>query len=100
MPMLRPRRERFAEGLAAGKTYKEAAELAGYSARSATCLGSQLAKEPEIVQRVTELRNETRRSLGAYAASSSQAVTVLDGSGAVAGIWIPVSAAVAAKSDN
>jgi phage terminase small subunit len=46
----------FAENVARGKSNREAAIAAGYSARSAGCLGSQLAKQARIAERIQELR--------------------------------------------
>jgi phage terminase small subunit len=50
----------FAENVARGKTNKEAALAAGYSARSAGCSGSQLVRQPKIAQRIQELRSAGR----------------------------------------
>jgi phage terminase small subunit len=53
----------FAENVARGKSNRDAALAAGYSARSASCLGSQLVKQAEVAKRIEELR-----SAGAFAA--------------------------------
>jgi phage terminase small subunit len=57
MPVLNTlRQEVFARIVAEGRTYTEAAVVAGYSRRSASCLGSQLMKQRQIRERVTELK--------------------------------------------
>jgi phage terminase small subunit len=57
MPVLNTiRQEVFCHLVSEGRTYTEAAVSAGYSKRSASCLGSQLMHQTHIRQRVLELR--------------------------------------------
>jgi len=58
MYSLNTRQEAFASAVAQGKTHREAALSAGYSARSATCLGSQLVKQKRVAERIEELRGK------------------------------------------
>ncbi|MHA3048669.1 terminase small subunit [Acinetobacter sp. ANC 4639] len=48
----------FAQAKLQGKSNKEAAVLAGYSERSATMQGSQLAKNPEVIAYLDSLNNQ------------------------------------------
>ncbi len=48
----------FAAAVVAGKSNKEAAILAGYKADTASQAGSRLAKDPEILRLVAELKGE------------------------------------------
>jgi phage terminase small subunit len=57
MPVLNTlRQEVFARLVSEGRTYTQAALAAGYSRRSASCLGSQLMKQRQICERVSELK--------------------------------------------
>lgn len=47
--------EALAQGLALGKSQRQAAEDAGYSGKNAVSIGCKLAKRPEIKERVKEL---------------------------------------------
>lgn len=48
----------FAAAVVAGKSNKEAAILAGYKAETASQAGSRLAKDPEIMRLIAEMRGE------------------------------------------
>lgn len=65
-PILQTRQETFARETARGRSFREAAIAAGYSPRSATSIGSQLAKHPRVAQRIAELRerNNVLQGLG------------------------------------
>jgi phage terminase small subunit len=74
MPTLRnPRRERFAQLLASGKTATDAYELAGYKRNDSNA--PNLARTDEINGRVTEINNETlerERTTAAVAAERAE----------------------------
>lgn len=99
MPNLNPRQETFAVYVASGKAHKQAAALAGYSARSAGCLGAQLAKLPHVAARIAELRDaraksvETRESMLAqmnFALVDLQPVTLCGLNGMPIGFFLPL----------
>lgn len=48
----------FAAAVVAGKSNKEAAILAGYKAATASAAGSRLAKDPEIIRLIAEMKGE------------------------------------------
>lgn len=57
MPVLNTlRQEVFARLVSEGHSYTTAAGEAGYSKRSAACLGSQLMKQRQVRDRVVELK--------------------------------------------
>jgi phage terminase small subunit len=70
-----PRRERFAQLLASGKTAKDAYEIAGYKPSESN--GAWLARKEEISSRVAEINNETleRERATATVAAERAAVT-------------------------
>lgn len=97
MRILSARKELFARAVADGKTNREAAILAGYSERSATCLGSQLARQSRVAERIRELRDYSvkpvRTSDTVVAQFDSvQPVTIRDSAGRPLGLFIPVIA--------
>jgi Terminase small subunit len=77
------KQEIFSRSVAEGHTYTEAARRAGYSAKSACCIGSQLARQPRIAQRVAELRQVQRSR------QNAPGVAVVDAAGNTVG-YIPV----------
>lgn len=102
MPVLSTlRQETFARNVAAGKTFRHAAIQAGYSQRSASCLGSQLMKQPGIAARVRELkaaqprapitRDTVLRQLADQEQSAEHAVIIHDAVGRALGVFIPAS---------
>jgi phage terminase small subunit len=68
MPVLsQPRYERFAQGLAKGKTNSEAYLYAGYAAgagKDVRSNASTLARKPEIISRVAELQSGQAKRIG------------------------------------
>lgn len=85
MPVLsNARRERFAQELAKGNTAREAYKLAGYSDCKQSA--ARLAKEPEVVERMTELAHISALEIGQsmeerilrYAALSKKAEEIGD----------------------
>jgi phage terminase small subunit len=50
------RQEIFCQNVAKGSRHKDAAIAAGYSQRTASCIGAQLAKMPLVAARIQELR--------------------------------------------
>ena len=55
-PLRNPKHEAFAQNLAAGKSKREAAILAGYAESNAAPFGTYLAKSPKISQRIAFLQ--------------------------------------------
>jgi phage terminase small subunit len=105
MPILSTlRQETFARNVAEGNSYRKAAVAAGYSVRSASCLGSQLMRQPAVAGRVRELKAArprmpiTRESvlehLAGTAAATERAVVIRDDGGVVVGLYIPVTQAM------
>jgi phage terminase small subunit len=75
MPCLKnPRRERFAQLLASGKTATDAYELAGYKRSDSN--GPALARTDEISGRVAEINGERLRQEGATAAVAAERAAV------------------------
>lgn len=69
MPALTdPRQESFARYAAQGMTHKQAAIAAGYSAKSASAIGSRLAKKENISQRIKELQTQVAEKVSESAA--------------------------------
>jgi phage terminase small subunit len=75
MPCLKnPRRERFSQLLASGKTATDAHEEAGYRRDDGN--SSRLSKSEEITGRVQEITNERLRQEGATAAAAAERAAV------------------------
>jgi phage terminase small subunit len=101
MTNLNARQEQFVQALFEGKTKKEAAIAAGYSAKSAGCIGSELARMPKIRARVEELQEADRRAkrtqaivfdrLRGAASDGLQPVTICAASGAPIGLFVPLN---------
>ena len=71
MPTLRnPRRERFAQLLASGKSATDAYELAGYKRNSSN--GSAMARTPEIKDRAMEINAEAFEQQRVTAAAAAE----------------------------
>jgi hypothetical protein len=97
---LNPKQELFAQKIAEGLSNSEAARVAGYSARSARCLGSQLIKRQKIRERIQELRQEretdaiTREAVLAElsnARADLHPLTIRDDGGQALGLFVPFS---------
>jgi phage terminase small subunit len=81
MPVLNTLRQKvFCRLVSEGRTYTEAAVSAGYSKRSASCLGSQFMKQRQIRERVSELKRSrpqtTRESVVAALALQGVLITI------------------------
>ena len=59
-----PKKEMFANLLISGMSKKDAATKAGYSAKTAGASGSRLSRDPEVVERVRELKGDLLEDLG------------------------------------
>jgi phage terminase small subunit len=103
MYLLNAQQEQFAAAVAQGKSHREAAILAGYSLKSATCLGSQLAKRANVAERIVELREQRLRALRTretilgqlnLAKHELQTITICDAEGAPVGFFVPFATAV------
>jgi phage terminase small subunit len=75
MPVLKnPRRERFAQFLAQGKTTGDAYELAGYRRNASNA--SHMARNEEITNRVTEINSKTLERERATAAVAAERAVI------------------------
>ena len=80
MPTLRnPRRERFAQLLASGKSATDAYELAGYKRNSSN--GSAMARTPEIKDRAMEINAEAFEQQRVTAAAAAERCVICAGQG-------------------
>jgi phage terminase small subunit len=86
MSTLSNRQEKFVREVVAGKSHREAAICAGYSQKSASCLGSQLMSKPRVRARILELKQKTRGSL--HRVAIRPASMLLDDDGKVVGIYV------------
>jgi hypothetical protein len=111
VPLKNARWERFAVAVSQGKSHSLAARLAGYSRRSASSFGAQLATKPAIVGRIREIQAEAsapivldQSSLDQFKARANaelySTVPVLDENGAALGLYTPLSPALLATSDK
>lgn len=57
-PKLTRQQRLFANHVARGKTQKEAAKLAGYSAKSAETQGANLMKKTQVLERIEEIQQD------------------------------------------
>jgi phage terminase small subunit len=58
-----PKHEAFARFIVQGKSKRDAAIAAGYSKKSATSFGSQLARKIKITKRIRELQGKPLKGL-------------------------------------
>ena len=101
MTGLNTKQEQFAQAIFQGKTKREAAILAGYSPKSAGCIGSELARLPKIRSRIEELREADRRAartrdtvlarLRGAACDDLQPITICNPNGRPLGLFLPFS---------
>jgi phage terminase small subunit len=101
MTSLNQRQERFAQAIFEARSKKEAAILAGYSEKSAGCIGSELARMPKIRARIDELREADRRAartrdtvlarLRGAACDDLQPITICNPNGRPLGLFLPFS---------
>jgi phage terminase small subunit len=101
MTALNKRQEQFAQALFEGKTKKEAAIQAGYSPKSASCLGSELARMPKIRARLEQLQEADRRlrrtqsvvfdRLRGTMSNDLQPITICSQAGQPLGLFLPFS---------
>jgi len=97
MTSLNTRRERFARGIAAGKTNHTAALEAGYSPHSAGCFGAQLVRFRSVSERVRQLRESRRRAelFGRVVKAqldipeTIEPTTLFDANGLAIGVFVP-----------
>jgi hypothetical protein len=101
MTALNKRQEQFAQAIFEGKTKKEAAIQAGYSAKSASCIGSEPVRMPKIRARVEELQDADRRlrrtqsvvfdRLRGSFSNDLQPITICSQAGQPLGLFLPFS---------
>ena len=98
MQPLNRSRERFARGIAAGKTNYQAAIEAGYSPHSAGCFGAQLVRFRSVSDRVRQLHDTRRRAeqFGRVAKAqldipeTIEPTTLFDANGLAIGVFVPL----------